>query len=699
MKKWLLVLLVLVFVGCINKNGGDEKKEEGVQGETVRIVFGLKEDGAKRSADSLATVENVLSKYSQGIKRNGVGFEIARVHSTEHVVKKYLDKNPKRSAIAPEELEEEAVNNLENKYEKALYLDYQVELPKNVNLDEVLEALKKDANVDYAQKDMLNELKMTPNDPYFTNDARDDRKLWGLKAIGADKAWDLTQGEEIIVAVVDSGVDSKHPDLVNNLWRNAKGTHGYDFSDKDDYPDDADGHGTHVAGTIGATGNNGIGVIGVAPKVKIMAAKIFPNAYDTVCANALRYVVDNGARVINNSWGPTGRSPSNPAVEKVIDYAHSKGVVVVFAAGNSNDNADYYSGANYSKTISVAAVDKYYRRASFSNYGKTVDIAAPGVSIMSTWPNNKYNSIQGTSMASPHVAGLAALILSKNPKLTNEEVRTILKNTATKVSDTTIGAGVINAYEAVKAAGSNDDGNDDDVVVPPVVIYPEITAITKDVKTKETITIVGTNFGKAVGKVVMYPQNQTAATYTLSLTDWQDTQIKAICADVATGVYTIKVTDANGKSSNAANINVTKEEVIVDDGVRTREEIFAQDAIFKGNWVRTGTNYNDNVVGTDGNDTINAYSGNDIIYAGKGTDTINGGAGNDTYLYIAGEGKKTIVDTSGTDKIIFYNVTKEDIIYTRSGYDLVITSKKGNVDMIVKYHYYGNYKMEYAEFR
>ncbi len=700
MKKCLLVLLVLLFVGCINEKGSVEKEgnTEEVATETTRLIFGMKDTGSKRNAGAnLESVKAVVEKYAAGAKRGSADIKIERVHSTDAVVKRYLDKNPNKRSMATEELETEAVNNIENEYEKALYLDYQVELPKGSAISEIMEELKENADVDYVQKDNLNEMKYTPNDPYFTTNPRDTQRLWGIKAIGADEAWDIAQGEDIIAAVVDSGVDPNHPDLRNNLWRNAQGTHGYDFSDKDNDPTDADGHGTHVAGTIGATANNGIGVAGVAPKVKILAAKIFPNAYDSVCSNALRYAVDNGAKVINNSWGPTNRSASNPVVERAIDYAHSKGVVVVFAAGNSNDNADYYSGANYSKTISVAAVDHYYKRASFSNYGSTVDIAAPGVRIVSTWPGGKYNSIQGTSMAAPHVTGLAAVMLSKNPNLTNEQVRSILKGTATKVNDSSIGAGVIDAHEALKYVANldgGDDNDDDDSDDEPVVSNPKITALSKEVKAGGTITIQGTDFTDKVGKVLM----AGSKTYTLRVTNWSNTEIKAVCTDgIAGGTYKIQVTTADQKNSNTAEITVTEDSV--DNGERTREEIFETDPIFQGDWKSKGTNYSENIVGTDGNDTIYAYGGNDVIYSGKGTDTLVGGAGDDKYIYIAGEGKKVIYDSSGKDTLVFFNVNKDDISYSRSGYDLVVSSKKGNVDLVVKYHYYGNYSMEYVDFR
>lgn len=221
----------------------------------------------------------------------------------------------------------------------------------------------------------------------------------------------------------------------------------------DDFSAEGDGHGTHVAGTIAAVGNNEIGVIGVAPKVKIMALKIFPNAFDSVAAKALRYAVDHGAKVLNNSWGPINRRPSNRTVENALDYVYEKGAIAVFAAGNSSDDTKYYSPANYEKTIAVSAVNKNDKRGSFSNYGEVVEVAAPGVNILSLKArSNDYISegFSGTSMAAPHVSGLVALILSKKSTLTFEEVKTIVKESADEIeTDKYIGSGRVNAYKAL----------------------------------------------------------------------------------------------------------------------------------------------------------------------------------------------------------------------------------------------------------
>lgn len=370
--------------------------------------------------------------------------------------------------------------------EKSLYRTHKVYLAEGMSVEEAVAALKKNPDVEYAQPNYIMQLNTLPNDPYYRSSrtwgqAYDD--LWGLKRINSQAARDTTEGQGVVVAVIDSGVDYNHPDLRDNIYRNPDGSvKGYDFSDNDTDPMDALGHGTHVAGTIAAQGNNNIGVIGVAPKAKIMPVKIFPNAYSDVSARGIRYAADNGAKILSNSWGPMFRNPSDPTIEGAIDYAYAKNKVVVFAAGNNNDDVAYYSPNNYSKVIKVSAYTQNDEKCSFSNYGVAIDVAAPGggyinelgrgdsdkYNILSTMPDNSdfarqlpmlkisdgYWRLGGTSMACPHVSGLAALLLSKTPTLTNEEVRQIIRVSAYDVGtlgwDLFSGFGRINIFEALK---------------------------------------------------------------------------------------------------------------------------------------------------------------------------------------------------------------------------------------------------------
>ncbi len=304
-------------------------------------------------------------------------------------------------------------------------------------------------------------------DPYSESSG-----LWGMKTIGAREAWGkgVFGSKSIVVAVSDTGVWSGHPDLADNMWKNPReiqnnkidddgnglvdDIHGWNFSTKGDGGIDDNGHGTHVAGTIGAVGGNGEGLSGVSWNVSIMAVKFLDKDGSGTLEGGIRtilYASDNGARIINASWGAEGE-PSQ-SLKEAIEYAQAKGVLLIAAAGNGDrslspvdtDRSGHYPSAyDNENIISVAALRRStpLGLTSWSNYGRTsVDIAAPGEEINSTWyPHasalNKqwYRLNSGTSMASPHVAGAAALVLSANPSLNWRQLKAILLETATPVS-------------------------------------------------------------------------------------------------------------------------------------------------------------------------------------------------------------------------------------------------------------------------
>ncbi|MFB2837553.1 S8 family peptidase [Floridanema evergladense] len=273
---------------------------------------------------------------------------------------------------------------------------------------------------------------------------------WNLDAIKAPEAWSRGYtGQGIVVAVVDTGVDYNHSDLDGNIWVNTKeipgnrkdddgngyidDVRGWDFVSRDNDPMDLEGHGTHVAGTIAAE-NNGFGVTGVAPNAKIMPVRVLDasgNGSVLDVAAGIRYAVDNGAKVINLSLG----GDNTTAVEaSAIKYAAEKGAVVVYAAGNESQAQPTYP-AKYATHfgIAVGAVNRNNQMASFSNLSGNLPldyVNAPGVGISSTFLGNSYITLSGTSMASPHIAGLAALILSSNPNLGPTQVERILTKTA-----------------------------------------------------------------------------------------------------------------------------------------------------------------------------------------------------------------------------------------------------------------------------
>ncbi|TCP69771.1 S8 family peptidase [Baia soyae] len=312
------------------------------------------------------------------------------------------------------------------------------------SVQEALQEYRKMPNVEYAETSKVSQAVWTPNDHYYSSN-----QSAPLQKMQIPEAWDITRGSsDTVVAVVDSGVQSSHPDLKGKIIA------GYDFVQNDNDPsNDELGHGTHIAGTIAAQTNNSIGVAAVAPNVKVLSVRVLDRngySYSEVIANGITYAVDHGAKVINVSI-----AMSTPAqvLEDAVNYAWSKGVVLVAGAGNSSTSEPYYPAA-YPNAISVAATDSSDVKWSRSNYGTTVDVAAPGVGIMSTipthWnPEDPYTTKEGTSMATANVSGVAALLASQG--LSHTQIRSALEESADKIAGT--GEywkfGRVNAYKAL----------------------------------------------------------------------------------------------------------------------------------------------------------------------------------------------------------------------------------------------------------
>ncbi len=317
---------------------------------------------------------------------------------------------------------------------------------------QLLQALQKSPfsqNAEYIEPNYIYQASEVPNDPNYS-------QQWNFRSINVEPAWDETKGEGITVAVIDTGV-TRVPDLKETTF-----VEGYDFvNDQIDARDD-NGHGTHVAGTIAQSTNNNYGVAGIAYQAKIMPLKVLSKGGGGTVADiaeAIRYAADHDADVINLSLGGGGESQ---LLREAIDYAYDKGVVIIAAAGNSNQNAAAYP-ARYPKVVSVAATDSAGKKAPYSNFGAGVDIAAPGGSetgkilqetIKGDTGQPIFMGLQGTSMAAPHVAGVAALVKASGVS-EPEDVVKVLKQSARKVEKDPLnhyGAGELNAGEAVKLA-------------------------------------------------------------------------------------------------------------------------------------------------------------------------------------------------------------------------------------------------------
>lgn len=358
-------------------------------------------------------------------------------------------KSSNISLAAVEDHESYFFNNIYSskaEEEKRLYRTYKISFNNPQDAKNMKAQIEASGNTDFVEEDGINHLHFI-NDPLISN-------LYALGKLQCFDAWSLSKGENITVAVIDTGVDYTHPDIKGNMWQDENGNFGRDFSEETNDPMDYEGHGTHVAGTIAATGNNATGIIGIAPLVKIMALKIFPSGTDSAAHKAIMFAVDNGANIINNSWGPVLRRERSELLNQAIDYALSKGVVMVFAAGNNNDDIRFYAPTNHPGVISVAATDTTDIKAIWSNHGPGVTVAAPGVSILSLeFRTGQYALRSGTSMAAPHVSAVCALLLSHNPALQPDEIKQKLMNTvdALQNNPVPIGSGRINALRALHA--------------------------------------------------------------------------------------------------------------------------------------------------------------------------------------------------------------------------------------------------------
>lgn len=337
-----------------------------------------------------------------------------------------------------------------------------VDLPRDLPVEEAIEVYEDAPEVEYAEPDYL----LSPSQTTTTNDP-EYGKLYGLNNTGqnggtadadvdAPEAWGTSTGDPgTLVAVIDEGIDINHPDLRDNIWVNADEVagngvdddrngyvddrNGYDFAnddasvyDPDPVSGGGDEHGTHVAGTIAGEGNNSLGVTGVSWRASIMPLKFLGanGGYTSDAVEAINYAVRNGAKISNNSWGGGGYSQ---ALRDAIANADASGHLFVAAAGNGgadgvgDDNdatPSYPASYDVPNIVSVAATDRNDALAGFSNFGaNSVDVAAPGVTILSTLPNNTYGAYSGTSMATPHVSGIAALVKSERPALDDAQLK------------------------------------------------------------------------------------------------------------------------------------------------------------------------------------------------------------------------------------------------------------------------------------
>ncbi len=375
---------------------------------------------------------------------------------------------------------------------------YLLKLPEGLPLKEALSLFGSLDFVKYVEEDKIIKLngKKIPDDPLF-------KKQWGLDNsrdtdIDMPEAWNKkTDSSNVVVAVVDTGVDYNHEDLKRNIWENKKectgrkgvdddgngyvdDCHGWNAVNDNGNPYDDNGHGTHVAGIIGAVGNNGKGVSGVNWHVKILPLKFMDSSGRGRTSDAIEcieYILDNikkgvNIKVVNASWGSYQRSKAlYDAIKKLKD----NDVLFVAAAGNDKNNNDekpfYPASYNLDNIISVAATDKDDNLADFSNYGQnSVDVAAPGVSILSTYPDNRYKYMSGTSMATPFVSGLSAFVWSYKESFSYEDVKSAIEKNVDKLSSLeglVKTGGRINAEKTMENLKKDDSKKEPEIRIRP----------------------------------------------------------------------------------------------------------------------------------------------------------------------------------------------------------------------------------------
>ena len=378
---------------------------------------------------------------------------------------------------------------------------YVSDLPPGATLDALVARLAADPRIEFAQPDHVRESHQAPNDPFYHSSGswgQSYRDLWALPKLNVEHAWVLSRGAGVVVAVVDSGVDYPHPELASQMWTNPEeqgvgpdngypgDTLGWDFVANDNDPRDEFGHGTHMAGIIAAQADNGLGIAGVAPAVRLMAVRAISGAgqgTSSTIAAGIVYAADNGAQVITVSSGCAARCPFDPLVEQAVRHASTKGAIVVVSAGNRGDDLAFYSPQNMAdpRPIVVGATDELDQRESFGNAGELVDLAAPGggrnpspgvhspvsnilsLASSSCSPlvcdapllvgDGQYLRRSGTSMSAAYVSGVAALVLAEDPLANLQSVRQRLFGNAQdlgpKGHDAMFGWGRLTALNAV----------------------------------------------------------------------------------------------------------------------------------------------------------------------------------------------------------------------------------------------------------
>ena len=499
--------------------------------------FGQKE--ASQMPHAKIAPDAIIVKFKEGTSDETISMINSKnnVVSSEKIIKKSLKA-----------VENEKTKNLKKHGLDRIHL---LKLPENSDVNKMVGKYNENPLVEYAEPNYELSVDVTiPDDSSFSS-------LWGLHNVGqnygkvdadidAPEAWDIQTGSDaIVVAVIDSGGDYNHVDLAANMWVNeaelngdnnkdddgngyVDDIRGWDFCTYGQTPDndpmDDYGHGTHCSGTIAAVGNNGIGVTGVSWNAKIMPLRFLGSSgygYTSDAIPAIQYAIDNGAHIMSNSWG----GGSSLALKDAISAADSAGILFIAAAGNDEQNNDQYphypSSYDVPNIVAVAATDKYDNMAYFSCYGlESVDLGAPGHYIYSTMPGNGYGSMSGTSMATPHVAGAAALIMAQYPAITHTELKAKILDSVDPLSSLagkTVSGGRLNVYNCF------------DVNLQPELVVTATSPVKANQGSTFTIDAVISNIGS---------ETATGAEATITLPDGLSTteDLTKTISDIESGI-------------------------------------------------------------------------------------------------------------------------------------------------------------------
>ena len=538
--------------------------------------------------------------------------------------------------------------------------------------------------VDFAEPNYRMQAAAVPNDQFYG-------VLWGLPDINAETAWDTrTDSSSIIVGVIDSGVEYDHPDLVDNMWTNSDEIagngidddgngyvddfFGYDFDNEDPDPRDDNGHGTHVAGTIGARGNNSIGVTGVGWNASLMALKVIGTGSNADVARAIDYATDNGAKITNNSYGYAGSNVGgSQTISNAVGRAKDAGVLYVVAAGNSrstipasNMDGSFNSWpAELSKVhdnvITVAATDSDGSFASYSHWGtESVQIAAPGTQIGSTYTNGGYVYSSGTSMAAPHVAGAAALLWAERPELSYLDIKDAMLSTARPEHLNLVGDGVLDLGAAMDLIKTNGNQGNAPVAVDDTATVAEDSEVSVAVLSNDsdadgdTLTIESFTQGTN-GSVVISGSNLV---YTPSANfNGSDS-------------FTYTINDGTGLTDTATvSVTVTAvndNPVANDDSATTEEDVAVTISLVANDTDIDGDSLSIESVGTASNGSV--------VNNGNGTVTYTPNAGffgSDSFTYVVSDGsatdtatvRVTVTEVTTSEQVIGYAGTAIDVTH------------------------------------